>query len=116
MRIQLSEFIGQRCITAEQGQRLLEEIQPKLLAGEAVSIDLGGIKTLLSLFLNNALGPLFEYFDRQQLTQLLKFENQSDSQQLTIDRVLENAELYHRNPAMKKAVDDALAKILEEMD
>ncbi len=108
MRIQLGEFIGQRCITAEQGQRLLE--------GEAVSIDLDGVKTLLSLFLNNALGPLLEYFDRQQLTQLLKFENQSDSQRLTIDLVLENAELYHRNPAMKKAVDDALAKMLEEMD
>ena len=115
MKILLREFIGQRCITAEQGQQLLEEIQPRLLAGEEIIIDLAGVKTLLSLFLNNAIGPLFKHFDRQQLLQLLAFENLTDSQRLTLDRVLENAETYHRDPAKKKAVDDALARILEEM-
>lgn len=54
MRIQLSQFIGERCITAEQGRKLLAEIEPRLLAGESVTIDLSGVKTLLSLFLNNA--------------------------------------------------------------
>lgn len=116
MNIQLSQFIGERCITAEQGQMLLAEIQPRLLAGEAIKIDLVGVKTLLSLFLNNAVGPLFKHFDRLQLDRLLKFENPSDSQRLTLDLVLKNAEAYHRDPAMKKAVDDTLAKIFEEMD
>lgn len=116
MNIQLSQFIGQRCITAEQGHRLFEEIQPRLLAGEVVTVDLSGVKTLLSLFLNNAVGPLFKHFDKQQLSLLLKFENPSDSQRLTLDLVLKNAESYHRDPAMKKAVDDTLAKILEEME
>jgi len=116
MNIKLSQFIGERCITAEQGQKLLDEIQPRLLAGEIVTIDLAGVKTLLSLFLNNAVGPLFRHFNLQQLYRLLKFENPSDSQRLTLDLVLKNAESYHRNPAIKKAVDDTLAKILEEME
>ena len=116
MKIRLSEFIGERCITAEQGQKLLSEIQPRLLAGEEVIIDLSGVKTLLSLFLNNAVGPLFQHLDRQQFDRLLRFENPAESQRLTLDLVLKNAEAYHRDPTMKKAVDDTLAKILEDMD
>jgi len=116
MDIQLNKLIGDRCITAEQGQKLLAEIEPRLLAGENVTIDLTGIKTLLSLFLNNAIGPLFKHFDREQLDRLLSFANPSDSQRLTLDLILKNAEAYHRNPATKKAVDDTLARILEEMN
>lgn len=116
MDIQLIKLIGDRCITAEQGQKLLAEIEPRLLAGESVTIDLTGIKTLLSLFLNNAIGPLFKHFDRVQLDRLLSFANPSDSQRLTLDLILKNAEAYHRNPATKKAVDDTLARILEEMN
>lgn len=116
MNIKLVQFIGERCITAEQGQKLLAEIEPRLLAGESVTIDLAGVKTLLSLFLNNTIGPLFKHFDRQQLDRLLSFENPSESQRLTIDLVLKNAEAYHRDPATKKAVDETLARILEEMD
>jgi hypothetical protein len=116
MNIQLSQFIGDRCITAEQGHKLLSEIEPRLLAGECVTLDLSGVKTLLSLFLNNAIGPLFIHFDRQQLDRLLKIVNPSDSQRMTLDLVLKNAEAYHRDPATKKAVDETLARILEEMD
>ena len=116
MNIQLCKFIGERCITAEQGQSLLDQIKPCLISGEIVTIDLADVKTLLSLFLNNAVGPLFKNFDRQQLEQILKFENTSDSQRLTIELVLKNAESYHRDPVMKKAVDETLARILEEMD
>lgn len=116
MNIKLAQFIGERCITADQGHKLLAEIEPRLLAGESVTIDLAGVKTLLSLFLNNALGLLFKHFDRQQLDHLLSFENPSESQRLTLDLVLKNAEAYHRDPATKKAVDDTLARILEEMD
>ena len=115
MNIQLRLKIGERCITAEQGQRLLAEIEPRLLAGEAVTIDLTGVKTLLSLFLNNAIGPLFKHLDRKQLDQLLYFENPSETQRQTLDLVLQNAEAYHRNPAMKKAIDDTLVKIFDEM-
>ncbi len=116
MEIHLSQFIGERCITAEQGQKLFAEIRPRLLAGEGIIIDLAGVKTLLSLFLNNAIGPLFKDFDRERLDTLLSFANPSDSQQQTLDLVLKNAEAYHRDPATKRAVDETLARILEEMD
>ncbi|HHV41889.1 MAG TPA: STAS-like domain-containing protein [Clostridiaceae bacterium] len=114
MNIKLAHFIGERCITAEQGQKLLAEIKPLLLAGETVTIDLAGVKTLLSLFLNNAIGPLFKHFDRQQLDRLLSFANPSESQTLTLDLVMESAEAYHRNPVIRKAVDDTLSRLLEE--
>jgi len=116
MNIQLVKYSGERCIIAEQGQQLLAAIKPDLLLGETVTIDLTGVKTLLSLFFNNAVGPLFKHFDRQQLGRLLKFDNPSDSQRLTLDLVMENAEAYHRDPAMKKAIEDSLANLLEQTD
>lgn len=114
MHIQLKQWIGEKCITAEQGQRLLAEIEPRLLVGEHITIDFAGVTTLLSLFLNNAVGPLFKHFERLELDQLLSFVNPSDSQQLTLDLVLKSAEAYHRDPVTKKAVDHTLTKMLEE--
>ena len=116
MNIKLIQLIGERCITAEQGQKLLAEIEPRLRAGESVTIDLANVKALLSLFLNNAIGPLFKHFDRQQLDRLLSFENPSESQRLTLDLILKNSEAYHRDPKNKKAVDDTLARIFELMN
>lgn len=116
MNIQLGRLIGEHCITAKQGQTLLTEIEPRLLTGECITIDLAGVKTLLSLFLNNAIGPLFKHFDRQRLDRLLAFTNPSDSQRLTLDLVLKNAEAYYRDPAVREAVDNTLARIFEEMD
>jgi hypothetical protein len=103
-------------MTAEQGQKLLEEIQPRILAGETVTIDLAGVNILLSIFLNNAVGPLFIHFDRQRLDRLLKFENQSDSQRLTLENSMRSAESYHRDPDVKRAVDDSLVKMFEERE
>lgn len=116
MRIQLSEMIGERCITVEQGKKLYDEILPPLKAGEQVVIDLTGVKTLLSLFLNNSIGLLFKDFDAAALEQSLRFENPTPSQQETVDRVMTNAEAYHKDPERRKTVDAALARIVEEMD
>ena len=116
MRIQLRQLVGERCITQDQGKVLFSKIQPALVSGESVTIDFAGVKVLLSLFLNNSIGPLFHDFDGQQLDALLKFENLSSSQRETLDHVLENAEAYYRDPATRKAVDDTLTKMLEEME
>ncbi|MFH1885201.1 MAG: hypothetical protein ABIM40_00770, partial [Pseudomonadota bacterium] len=68
------------------------------------------------LFLNNSIGLLLKDFDWVYLNDLLSFENAEPSQKETIQRVLTNSEDYHRNPQKRKAVDDALARMAEEMD
>jgi len=116
MRIQLSEMIGERCITVEQGKALFDAIQSPLKAGEEVVIDLAGVKTLLSLFLNNSVGLLFRDFEPEAVGRLLHIENATQSQQETLERVMTNAKAYHRDPERRKVVDAALARIVEEMD
>lgn len=114
MRINVSELIGPRCITIDQGKALYEKIHPALTAGEEVVVDLAGVRSLVSLFLNHAVGVLFKDFDRAGLDALLKFENASEAQLETIARVMENSEKYHKDPNYRKAVDEVIARRFEE--
>ncbi len=116
MEIKLSQFIGERCITAEDGKKLLSEIKPKLLAGEIVVIDFTGVKILLSLFLNNSIAPLYENFDQNQLNHVLFLKNTSGSQENTLTQVKISAEKYYRNPNQKKAVDESMDRFFVEKE
>lgn len=116
MELRLADQFGERCITVEDGRRLYAALHPSLQAGEPVVIDLAGVRTLFSQFLNHSVGLLFKDFDGETLRRLLRFENATPFQQETLERVMTNARAYHRDPERRKAVDAALAKIVEEMD
>ncbi len=114
MRVELCDAIGPRCITVDQGKALYEKIYPALQRGESVVVDLAGVRSLVSLFLNHAIGVLFKDFDRQTLDSLLKFENASEAQLETIARVMENSERYFKDPDYQKVVDEVIARQFEE--
>jgi hypothetical protein len=114
MKIMLTQLIGPRCITAEQGKQLYEAIHPDLMEDREVVLDFEGVRSLVSVFLNNSVGLLFKDFERAQLDRLLRFENVTDSQMETLQRVMSNAEKYHRDPEYRKAVDEVLERQFEE--
>ena len=114
MRIMLADLIGLRCITAGQGKQLYDAIHPALMEGLEVVLDFEGVRSLVSLFLNNSVGLLFKDFERARLDRLLHFEHATDSQMETLQRVMSNAEKYHRDPEYRKAVDEVLERQCEE--
>lgn len=114
MRIKVSELIGPRCITIEQAKLLFDQIHTNLRTGEDSIIDLTGVRSLVSLFLNHAVGALFKDFERVDIDSHLRFENASDAQRETIKQVMENSEKYHKDPNYRQAVDQVIARQFDE--
>jgi len=116
MKLRLTDRFGERCITVEDGHRLYAALHASFKGGEEVVIDLTGVRTLFSQFLNNSIGLLFRDFKPEAVGRLLRLENATHAQQETIERVMINAKAHYHEPLRRKIADDALAKIVEEMD
>ena len=114
--LKVSEFISRFCVTAEQGDKVFAAIEPTLLAGENVTLDFSGVTGLTALFLGNAIGRLLEHFDRNQLDQVLSFENADEWQAQVIEVTLRHAAAYHRDPKARAIFDAVSARTLDEME
>ncbi len=114
MKLEIKSFVGERCVTSEDGQRVYDEIYPKLAAGESVCLDFGSVKVFASPFFNFAIGRLLKDLKPEDLNELLKVEGILPDGALVWQRVVKNAKEYYRNPETKKAVDDILRQQAED--
>jgi len=114
MKLEIKIFIGERCVTSEDGQHVYEEIHPKLAAGEPVSLDFTGVTVFASPFFNFAIGQLLRDLKPGDLNELLKVEGLLPDGGLVVQRVVKNAKEYYRNPEAKKAVDEILKQQAED--
>lgn len=101
---------GPLCVSTEDGQRLYEKIAPLLKEGMPVALSFERIDTLISAFLNAAIGQLYGELTEERIHELLSFRDLADDDSEVLERVVENAVAYFRNP---DAFDQAW---LEEMD
>ncbi|MFN7209706.1 MAG: STAS-like domain-containing protein [Aggregatilineales bacterium] len=115
-RILLAEQIGKYCVTAEDGQRIYEQIHPLLSAQQHVQLDFAGVQIVASPFLNMAVGQLLRDLDPATLNTYLKFENLLSGFKPILRRVIENAKRYYADPAYRAAVESVLAKREEDFD
>lgn len=114
--IKLAEEIGDRCLTKDQGERALALIRAALAADGHVHLNFSGVRTLISLFLNNAVGPLFEEFDRAEFDRRVSVEGLTENQATTFEHMLRNAEAYHRDTDYRRALEAALLRRFEEIE
>lgn len=101
---------GSLCVSTEDGQRLYEKIAPLLKEGRPVALSFERIDTLISAFLNAAIGQLYGELPGERIHELLSFRDLADDDSEVLKRVVENAIAYFRSP---DAFDQAW---LEEMD
>lgn len=101
---------GSLCVSTEDGQRLYEKIAPLLKEGRSVALSFERIDTLISAFLNAAIGQLYGELPEERIHELLSFRDLADDDSEILKRVVENAIAYFRSP---DAFDQAW---LEEMD
>lgn len=113
MKLEIKKFVGDSCVTADDGQRVYEEIHPKLAAGEEVCLDFKGIRVFASPFFNFAIGQLLKDFEPDFLNQLLTVGNIKDDGLLVWQRVVKNAKEYYKNADTRKAVNETLKKNAE---
>ena len=88
---------GPHCVSAEDGQRLYEKIAPLIRQGEPVTLSFRGVDTVISAFLNAAIGQLYGEFSDKLVKELVSVEELSDVDMQLVDRVAENAILYFAN-------------------
>lgn len=112
--MKIKDFIGQRCITSEDGQRVYDEVRLKLKAAEDVQLDFDGVTVFASPFFNFAIGQLYRDFSAEVLQKHLKAENLSSNGTMILNRVIRNSKAYYENPVHRKAVDEAMKRLAEE--
>ncbi len=80
------------CVSSADGQLVYDKLAPLLREGRKVAISFAQVETLISAFLNNAIGQLYGEFTEERVA-LLK-------------RVIENAKAYFRDPERFKQVTE----------
>lgn len=116
MNLKIKEIIGPRCIIKEDGQKIYDAIHEPLKQGKSVTLDFEGVTQFSSPFFNFAIGQLLKDIKREDLRNLLTIKNTSETGNLVIERVIENAAQYHSNPSYQKIVDDVLEQHEKESD
>ncbi|MFW6298031.1 MAG: STAS-like domain-containing protein [Desulfosalsimonas sp.] len=97
--IRVADIIGSPlCISAEDGQKVYEKLVPLLEQDRKVTISFERVTTIISLFLNTAIGQLYGVFEEDRLNALLSVTGLTDDDLEMLKRVVDNAKKYYANP------------------
>lgn len=108
MKINVHSLVGDMCMTYVDGEKLHAALRPAFDAGEVVTLDFAGTRIFVSQFFNAAVGLLLKSYPVEELRQRLKFENLPDAGRVPLQRSVENAERYYRDPNYRAALDKVL--------
>lgn len=89
---------GPICVATEDGQKVFEKIKPLLSENYKVVLSFERVETLISTFLNAAIGQLYGSFSEEQLSLLLSVKDIKHEDIELLKRVVENAKSYYSNP------------------
>lgn len=98
-------------LTREQGQIIYDIIFPLLEKNNEVTLDFSGIESIITPFLNVAIGKLYENYSSSQLQRLLHVENVPSGMNSKFSLVIENAKNFYSN---SKAFIEAKKEVLQD--
>lgn len=88
---------GPLCVSAEDGQRVHDKIAPMLEEGRKVALSFEGVETLISAFLNAAIGQLYGHLPEERIKELLSVKDMKPEDAELLRRVVQNAKRYFAN-------------------
>lgn len=110
--IDVAKKIGSpSALTQEQGDIIFKEIRESILEKELIVLDFANVESIISPFLNNAIGQLYGEFTSDDITTYMKFENFPEIKNKTLNVVISNAKLFYAN---KKVYKDAVKEVLAD--
>lgn len=115
MKVSIRDLTGANCVTYGDGQKVYDLIHPELQRGRPVELNFEGVRVLVSLFLNAAIGRLLEDISTGELNRLLTITNLPPGGLETLKRVTENSNDYYHNPQVREALDRILAEHAAEI-
>lgn len=96
-------------LTREQGKIIYDKIIDYIQDGTKVLIDFTDIESLITPFLNVAIGKLYENYSSEQLKSLIEFINIPKGTSSKFQLVIDNAKQYYANKDIfKDAVRDVI--------
>lgn len=96
--IKVSDIVeGNLCVSTDDGQRVHDAIAEQLRAGRAAIVSFAGIETLISAFLNAAIGQLYDEFSEEDIRKFLSVTDMSQEDLGLLKRVVDNAKVYFQN-------------------
>lgn len=84
-------------LTQEQGNIIYNEIVLAIEQGYIIHLDFEQVESMISPFLNNAIGQLYGKFTSEQIVDHLKMEHFPDEKKSTLNIVIANAKRYYSN-------------------
>ncbi len=98
IEINVKDVIGTpSALTREQGKILLDEIQKVFAAKKKVILDFADIESIITPFLNVAIGKLYEFNTSEMLKQNLEIRNIPKGKAASFNLVIENAKKFYSN-------------------
>lgn len=84
-------------LTQEQGEKIYSIIADSMSRKEEVTLDFGNVESMISPFLNTAIGKLYGPFTGETIGTYLRFKNFPQTKQSTLKIVIDNAKKYYSN-------------------
>lgn len=98
IRIDVAERIGNpSALTQEQGDIIFHEIDTSFKRKEEIFLDFSNVESMISPFLNNAIGQLYENYTSEDIKQYLHLENFPPTKNSTLNIVINNAKKFYAN-------------------
>lgn len=107
MLIKIVNVVGDRATDMKQGDIIYKMIIEQFKKNEKVIIDFGDLKTVLSTFLNNAIGTLYKDYSSDYLNENLKIINLCPDDLFILKRVIKRAKEFYAN-------ENVVTKVLSE--
>lgn len=107
LEIKVIEIVGDRATDMKQGDQIYTLLKEGFAKGEVVVLDFKDMVTVLSTFLNNAIGTLYKDYTSDFLNSNLKIVNLNDDDMFILRRVIKRAKEFYSN-------EKELTKVLDE--
>ena len=100
LTVRVTDIIGSSlCVSADDGQLVFEKIAPLMREGKKITLSFDGAETIISSFLNAAVGQLYDEFSEEKVRLLLTVEDIAQEDFQILKRVVENAKKYFAHKA-----------------
>jgi hypothetical protein len=86
-------------VSSDDGQKVHDKIAPLLREGRNVALSFEKIETIISAFLNAAIGQLYGEFPEEKIRELFNVQDISPEDLALLKRVVDNAKIYFKNRA-----------------
>jgi hypothetical protein len=85
------------CVSSADGQLVYDKLVPLIREGRKVALSFAQVQTLISAFLNTAIGQLYGEFTEERVRELLSVRDMVPEDVALLKRVIDNAKRYFAN-------------------